>query len=88
MTNVRDKLECLFLASPPSLVYCLRVRPGAFSRVEHEKGSTLYGRLLAFPINIGLSLKGLLGTNTLAYYEHSKITDIKSFISLCLGLNE
>ncbi len=28
------KLECSFMASLSSLVYCLRVRPGAYNRVE------------------------------------------------------
>ncbi len=29
---------------------------------------------MALPINIRLGRKGLAGTNTLAYFEHSKIT--------------
>jgi hypothetical protein len=48
----------------------LRVRPGAYSRGEHIKGSSLKGRLLALPTNIRLGWKGLPGTNTLAYYEN------------------
>ncbi len=30
-------------------------------------------------------LKGLVGTNTLAYYKHLYITDVKSFIILVPG---
>jgi hypothetical protein len=37
------------------------------------------GRLLAVPANISIGRKGLIGTNTLAYYEHYKITILKSF---------
>ncbi len=40
-TDFRNKLECLSLASLSSLFYCLRVRPGAYSRVDHLKGSLL-----------------------------------------------
>jgi hypothetical protein len=43
------------------------------------------GKLLAFLTNIGQGWKGLPGTNTLAYYEYSQNTDIKSFITLCPG---
>ncbi len=32
--------------------------------------------------NIKLDLKGLPWTNTLAYYDHSYLMDIKSFITL------
>jgi hypothetical protein len=49
------------------------------------KGSSLYGRLLALTTNIRLGLKGLLGTNTLAYYEHSLIMDAKCFITFGQG---
>ncbi len=30
---------------------------------------------------------GQPGTNTLAYYKHWKITEVKSFITLCPGAN-
>jgi hypothetical protein len=43
------------------------------------------GRLLAFLTNMGQILKGLPGANTLAYYEHSKNTDVKCFITLGPG---
>jgi hypothetical protein len=33
------------------------------------KGAPLKGRLLASPTNIRLGLKGLPGTNAVAYYE-------------------
>jgi len=35
------------------------------------EGAPLLGRLLVFPTNNRLDWKGLPGTNTLAYYEHS-----------------
>jgi hypothetical protein len=38
---------------------------------EALSGVPLYTRLLALPINIRLSWKGLPGTNTPAYYEYS-----------------
>jgi hypothetical protein len=41
VTNFRNKLECLFLASLSSLTYCLYARPGAYTRVEHLKGVSL-----------------------------------------------
>jgi hypothetical protein len=36
--------------------------------------------LLALSANIRIGWKGLRGTNTLAYYEKSKIAAVKSFI--------
>ena len=44
------------------------------------------GRLVALPTNIRQGWKGLLGTNTLAYYENSLNTSVKSFITLGPGL--
>ncbi len=41
----------------------VRVRSGAYPRVEHLKACSL-------PANIRLGWKGLPGTNTLAYYEN------------------
>jgi len=41
----------------------LRVRPGAYPRVEHLKGASL-GLSLALPANIRLGWKGLPGPNT------------------------
>ncbi len=40
------------------------------------------GKLLALPANIRLEPKGLQETNALAYSEISKITYVKSFITL------
>jgi hypothetical protein len=40
---------------------------------------------MALLTNIRLGWKCLPGTNTLAYYEHSEIMDVKSFITLCPG---
>ncbi len=67
-----NKLECLSPASS-------KVR--AYLRVKHF---TL-GYAPALLTNIRLGWKSLPGTNTLAYYENSKITDGKSFITLTPG---
>ncbi len=61
--NVRNKLECLSPASLTSLVYYLWARPGAYTRVERQKG----GKAPTFPTNIRLGGKGVPGPNTLAY---------------------
>jgi hypothetical protein len=45
-------------------------------------------RLLALPQNIIPSWKNLLGINTLAYYEHSQITDVKSLKTLATELTD
>jgi hypothetical protein len=47
--------------------------------VKHFSGAPLKGGLLASPTNICSCWKGLPGTNTLAYYENSQITSVKSF---------
>ncbi len=39
------------------------------------------------PLNIRLGWKGISGTNTLAYYEHSQIAAVKSFMTLGPGVN-
>ncbi len=39
---------------------------------------------MPLPTNIRLGWKRLPGANTPAYYEHSLITDVRSFITLCL----
>jgi hypothetical protein len=49
----------------PSLIF--EGKAGVYPRVEHLKGVALKGRLLSFTTNIRL---GLMGTNTLAYYQH------------------
>jgi hypothetical protein len=38
-TNVRNKLECLLLASQTSLAKCLCVMPESYTIVEHLKGA-------------------------------------------------
>ncbi len=53
----------------PSLM--LVGKAGAWLIVEQLKCTFYLGRLLAFLTNIGQGLKGLPGTNTLAYYENS-----------------
>jgi hypothetical protein len=64
--NVNYKLDCVSLAILSTLVYCLRVRPGAYPRVEHLKFASL--RLApALLANIRLHGKGLPRTNKLAY---------------------
>ncbi len=45
------------------------------------------GGVLALATNIRLDWKGLPGTNSLTYYEHLEITDVKSFKTLALGLS-
>jgi hypothetical protein len=55
--------------------------PGAYPRMELLKGASL-GHTVALPANIRLGWKGLLGTNTQAYYENPYITAVKSFIGL------
>jgi hypothetical protein len=52
---------------------------GAYPKVEHLKGALL-GQAQALPANIRIGLKGLPGTNTLAYYENLLITAVKSLI--------
>ncbi len=128
--NVLNKLECLSLASFSVLVWCMWVRPGTYSRVEHLKvlssgrlrqtladsgrlrqtladsgrlrqtpadsgrlrqtpaDSADSGRLRQTPAlltHIGPRWRGLAWTNTLAYYKHLYITNIKSFITLVPG---
>ncbi len=58
---------------------------GASPRLGQLKCTSL-GGLLAYPTKIGLGLKGLPGTNTLAYYEKSQIMSVKSFITLFPGV--
>jgi hypothetical protein len=55
--------------------------------VKQISGALLKGRLLALPTNIKSGWKGLPDTNALAYYENSKITPVKSFITLVPGVN-
>jgi hypothetical protein len=45
--------------------------------VKHISGAALKGRPLELPKNIRLGWKGLLETNTQAYYENPKITTVK-----------
>jgi hypothetical protein len=51
-TYLRNKLECLSLASRSSLVYCLLARLGAYPRVEHLKGSSI-GQALVYKLTLG-----------------------------------
>jgi hypothetical protein len=51
--------------------------------VEHLKGASL-GPAKALLANIRHDLIDISGTNILGYYEYSKITCVKSFITLNL----
>ncbi len=56
-------------------------------RVLLKSGAPKRFFTLALCANIVLGWKGLPGTNTLAYYGHSYISDMKSFITLVPGPN-
>ncbi len=58
----------------PSLMFMVTTR----ALVKHLSDAPLQ----ALPANIKLGWKGLPGTNTLAYYESSQITDVKSFYNI------
>ncbi len=62
----------------PSLMF---VGKALLTPVMYLSGAPFKGRLLALLTNIMLSREGLPRTNTLAYYEHSEITAVKSFIT-------
>jgi hypothetical protein len=49
---------------------------------DYLSDAPLYGRSLTLPTNIRLGWKGGPETNALAFYENSKITDVKSFITM------
>jgi hypothetical protein len=58
-------------------------KAGAYSSGTPFKDPTIRGIiLLDLPTNIRLGWKSVPGTDTLAYYEDSKITAVKSFITL------
>jgi hypothetical protein len=63
-TNVRNKLECLSLASLSNRM------ARAYMSEKHLSCVSLYGRFLALFTNIRLGRKVLTGSNTLAYYKH------------------
>jgi hypothetical protein len=62
-----NKPECLHLQGLSDLAYSLRIRPGAYPRMNHPKGASLKlaPALLA---NIRLGCRNLRMTNTLAYF--------------------
>jgi hypothetical protein len=60
---------CPWQTFPAKPIVCF-IRPGAYPMVEHLKGSSI-GQVPALQTHIRLSWKGLLWTNTLAYYENS-----------------
>jgi hypothetical protein len=73
-----NKYKVVFVTGRPfqprlMLVTAPWVRPGAYPRVDHLKGSLT---------TIRLGWKGLPETNTLAYHKNSIITDVKSLITL------
>ncbi len=49
--------------------------------MEHLEGSSI-GQAPVLPTNIRLSWKGLPGTNTLSYYEHSRKFGRKKFYNI------
>jgi hypothetical protein len=63
--NVHYKLDCLFLSGISSPVKYLWVSPGAYSNVEHLKGSLLV-KAAALPAKIRLGWKVLPRTYTQA----------------------
>jgi hypothetical protein len=68
--HFHNKLECLLLASLSGLVYCLWARPGAYPRVEHLKGVSLWQAPALLTSTI-LYWKGLPGANTPAFDENA-----------------
>jgi hypothetical protein len=78
----------LSLESPFQLNLMLVGKARAYPRGEHLKGASLR---LATGLNhehYTLGWKGLPGPNTLDYYEHSQITDIKSLKTLATELTD
>ncbi len=59
---------CPWQVLPAQSIACL-ARPGAYPRVKHMKGAS-FMQAPALPSKIRLGQKGLLGTNTLTYYEN------------------
>jgi len=55
---------------------------------RYYSGAPLKGNLLALPTSIRLDWKDLPGTSALDYYENSKLTTVKSFITLATGTDE
>jgi hypothetical protein len=49
---------------------------------DYLSDAPLYDRLLTLPTNIRLGWRGGPETNAPAYYENSKITDVKFFITM------
>jgi hypothetical protein len=68
--NIRNKLKCLSLTSLSSLVQCLRVRSGAYTRVEHLQVASL-GQARTFRQTLGCHGKhsSLLQTHNLVSYN-------------------
>jgi hypothetical protein len=83
--NFCNELECLSLTNLSCLDLCLSVRPEAHSIVDHLKGASL-GSAPAFTANIRLGWINLQGINTQAYYKPSKITTVRSFVTLGQGV--
>ncbi len=52
--------------------------------MKNLSGAPLLGRLLALPTNTRIGLKGLSGTNTLAYYGNPYITTVKILLDSAL----
>jgi hypothetical protein len=80
VTNFRNKLECLLLASLSSLVYCWWTRPGTYPRWEHvTRVVPVYAPALS--TNTILFWKVFQLVNTLAYYNR---TAVETCIQKCV----
>ncbi len=55
--------------------------------LKNLSDAPLKGRLLALPINNTLGGESLPGTNTLAYYQKTQHTAVKSFITSATGFS-
>ncbi len=49
--------------------------------MKYFSDAPLFDKFLTFSTNNMLGWKGLPGTNTLAYYKHSYITDVKMIVA-------
>jgi hypothetical protein len=66
----QNKQQCLSLLA--FTAWTTFLRPGASPKVERLKGAPL-GQALSLLVNIRLDLKGLPGTNSLAYFSFSLV---------------
>jgi hypothetical protein len=57
------------------------VQGWSLTQVKHLSSAAVYYRLLVLQTDIRIGWKGLPRTNTIAYYEYSQITAVKSLIN-------